>query len=88
MRTDQEVQAMIDFIEEAYPEGQEVNMNNPIAAYELGILAGLKSAIGQYESFNEINWQDFVEFTFQQSENRVPEPSIFTSDKRSKEGKQ
>ena len=83
MRSTQEVQDMIDFIEEAYPEGKQANMNNPIVAYELGILAGLKSAKGDYESFNEINWQDFVEFTYNQSEGRIPETSRDTHEKRS-----
>jgi len=64
VRTERELLDMINFIEAAYPEGKPTNMNNPIVAYEIGILAGLKAAIGEYESFNEMNWQEFVESTF------------------------
>lgn len=65
MRTEKEIQAMIDNLEEAYPEGMAAGAN-PISNYCIGILAGLKSALGEYPSFAEIDMEDFMESIFNQ----------------------
>ena len=62
---------MIRFLEEAYPEGTPAGYN-PISNYNIGIIAGLKSALGDYPSFAEIDLEDFMN-------------SIFTSAKRTVE---
>ena len=65
MRTEQEIQAMIKNIEESYPNiGDEAIGYNPIKAYTFGIYAGLKSALGEYESFVELDLKDFMKSTF------------------------
>ena len=64
MRTEKEIRDMITFVEDIYPEGKDASMSNPIVAYELGILAGLKSAVGDYPSFMEIDLEDFMNSTF------------------------
>lgn len=65
MRTEKEIQIMIDHIEETYPENENDPIgSNPIKAYQLGILAGLKSATGEYPSFAEIDMEDFMTSTF------------------------
>lgn len=63
MRTEKEIQAMIDHLEEAYPEDMAAGYN-PISNYNIGIIAGLKSALGEYPSFVEIDLEDFMKSTF------------------------
>ena len=70
MRTEKEIRDMIAYIEEIYPEGKEVSMYNPINAYHLGTLAGLKSAVGDYPSFVEVDLEEFMNSTFT-SERRI-----------------
>ena len=61
MRDEKEIQIMIDIIEEIYPENESEPIGfNPIKAYQLGILAGLKSATGEYPSFFEMDLEDFM----------------------------
>ena len=74
MRTEKEIQAMIDNLEEFYPEGMAVGYN-PISNYNIGIIAGLKSALGEYPSFAEIDFEDFMKanFTVDTSEKRTLE---------------
>ena len=58
---------MIDSIEEVYPEGREISVTGlmaPIHMYQLGVLAGLKSALGEYPSFVEIDLEEFMESVF------------------------
>ena len=64
MRTEKEIKDMIANIEEVFPEGKEVSMHNPINAYHIGVLAGLKSAVGDYESFVEMGMEDFMRTQF------------------------
>lgn len=65
MRTEKEIQLMIELIEECYPENEDEPIGfNPIRAYQLGILAGLKTATGEYPSFIEIDMEDFMRSNF------------------------
>jgi len=67
MRTEKEIRAMIANIEESYPNiGNEAIGYNPVKAYSFGIYAGLKSALGEYESFAEMDLEAFMESTFNQ----------------------
>ena len=65
MRTEKEIQLMIDLIEECYPENEDEPIGfNPVRAYQLGILAGLKAATGEYPSFMEMDMTDFMRSNF------------------------
>ncbi len=90
MRSEKEIQAMIDQIEEVYPEGMAAGYN-PISNYNIGIIAGLKSALGEYPSFAEIDFEDFMRANFScpcDTEPGLIEESRNTSDLRSKEPEQ
>ena len=65
MRTEKEIRVMIAFLEEAYPPTMAAGYN-PISNYNIGIIAGLKSALGDYPSFAEIDLEDFMKSTFNQ----------------------
>ncbi len=67
MRTKKEIVAMIAELEEFYPEGVQAGFN-PISNYNIGVLAGLKLALGEYPSFIEINLEDFMNSTFNKDE--------------------
>lgn len=56
---------MIANLEEAYPEGMAAGIN-PISNYSIGIIAGLKSDLGEYPSFAEIDFEDFMRANFTQ----------------------
>lgn len=65
MRTEKEIQLMIGILEEVYPENENEAIGfNPVRAYQLGILAGLKTATGEYPSFLEMNLEDFMRSNF------------------------
>lgn len=63
MRSEKEIKDMIDYLEEAYPPDIAAGYN-PISNYNIGIIAGLKSALGEYPSFVEIDLEDFMKSTF------------------------
>ena len=58
---------MIAYLEQIYPEDETVSMGNPITAYHLGTLAGLKAAVGDYPSFLEMDWEAFCKNNFEQA---------------------
>ncbi len=65
MRTEKELQSMIDCIKETYPNiDNKAIGSNPIRAYHDGFYAALKVALGEFESFAELNLEDFMESTF------------------------
>ena len=69
MRTEKEILAMIENIETSYPniENEAIGYN-PMRAYHFGVYAGLKSALGEYESFAELDLEEFMRSTFNQFE--------------------
>ena len=63
MRTEKELRREIEEIEIVYPPGKMVGAN-PIGNYNLGVLAGLKMALGKYPSYIEMGMEDFYNSTF------------------------
>lgn len=63
MRSEKEISRTIEAIEVVYPPGRIV-WGNPIGNYNLGILAGLRIALGEYQSPVEMDMQEFFEKTF------------------------
>ena len=69
MRAENEIRIMIETIEEVYPDNENEPIGwNPLKAYQIGILAGLKTAIGEYPSFAEIDLEEFMRFQFNECE--------------------
>lgn len=80
MRTEKEIQAMIKNIEQTYPNIENESIGyNPMKAYHFGVYAGLKSSLGEYESFAEIELEEFMNSTF----NQFTPLSILNQEKRS-----
>ena len=67
MRTEKELRREIEEIEKDYPPGKMV-WGDPIGNYNLGVLAGLKMALGEYPSYIEMGMEDFYKSTFPNSE--------------------
>ena len=69
MRTEKEIRRMLENIEESYPDIENSSIGyNPMKAYHYGVYAGLKSALGEYESFAELDLEEFINSTFNQFE--------------------
>jgi len=66
MRTEKELRLQVEDIEKDYPPGKMV-WGNPIGNYNLGVLAGLKIALGEYPTYSELGMEDFYKNTFPNS---------------------
>lgn len=66
MRSEEEIRRSIENIEVDYPPGKMVG-GDPIGNYNLGVLAGLKVALGDYPSFIEVEMEEFFKNTFPNS---------------------
>jgi len=69
MRTEEEIRRDIEELERDYPPGKMV-YGDPIGNYNLGVLAGLKVALGDYPSFVEMGLEEFYKATFPSSEEK------------------
>jgi len=72
VRTEAELKACIEKIEEIYPPGKLV-YGDAVGNYCLGTLAGLKVAIGEYPTFAEMDLEEFLEVTYKLKRNQVIE---------------
>ena len=63
MRTEKELRSQVEDIEKDYPPGKMV-WGDPIGNYNLGVLAGLKIALGEYPTYSELGMEDFYKSTF------------------------
>ena len=70
MRSESELRACIENIEAIYPPGKMV-WGDPIGNYNLGILAGIKVALGDYPSFVEMDMEEFIKLTFPSSDDNA-----------------
>jgi len=67
VRTEKEIRRDIEELERDYPPGNMV-YGDAIGNYCIGVLAGLKVALGDYPSFVEMEMEEFIKLTFPSSD--------------------